>query len=255
MYLTREFKLLDNALDSLRVGIDFYLNETLETAHKHSILNVFHAIELLLKEKVRRSSPLLIYKNTTKKIDQDSMTVGFDEVLIILDNLGITLSKEDKQHLMDLKGKRNDIVHFEYHQSDTDADTLGVALKFIKTFLEIHLNVNLKDIISPEIYSNIEEIVDAFEERYDRAINEAQDIVRAKTKDDLADMRTLAMCPECSTETLPCVGESTVTCTLCKGEFEVESCDYCGNYSADLDSDYGMCESCVEALEDRIERE
>jgi len=255
MYLKRKFTLLENAVDSLKIGIDFYLNENLETAHKHAILNVYHSIELLLKEKLLRFNPIFIYRNTTKKIDQKSQTVGLDEILILFKNLGLELSEDDEKSLISLKEKRNNIIHFEYHPTDNDADLLGISLKFIKKFLEDHLSTKLKDIIDADAYLHIEEIVDAFEERYKKAVKLAQEIVSPKTKDDLSDIRQVIDCPECGTPTLPCIGERTAQCTLCEESFNLEKCYQCGGFSTKLDEDLSMCTNCVEILESRIRDE
>jgi hypothetical protein len=48
---------LDNAIESVRVGIDFYLNRQERSAHKHATILLLHAIELLLKERLSGSSP------------------------------------------------------------------------------------------------------------------------------------------------------------------------------------------------------
>lgn len=39
--------ILDNAVDSLEVGVSVWLKDDRETAPKHAILNIFHAIELV----------------------------------------------------------------------------------------------------------------------------------------------------------------------------------------------------------------
>jgi hypothetical protein len=42
--------LYENAVDSLRIGMEFFLKEKNYSSRKHAILTLFHAIELLLKE-------------------------------------------------------------------------------------------------------------------------------------------------------------------------------------------------------------
>lgn len=78
----RKFLLLENALDSLEVGIHVYLEGTpfTESSHKHAILNIFHCVELLLKERLRLESFTYLEANP-KLITEKSKTVGFSEIV------------------------------------------------------------------------------------------------------------------------------------------------------------------------------
>jgi hypothetical protein len=71
----------ENAIDSLRIGMEFFLKETSYSSRKHAILTVFRAIELLLKERLAQTNPILIYKNIDAKITDDAQTVGIREAL------------------------------------------------------------------------------------------------------------------------------------------------------------------------------
>ena len=55
----------------LRIGMEFFLKEDGYSSRKHAILTVFHAIELLLKERLAQTNPILIYKNIDAKITDD----------------------------------------------------------------------------------------------------------------------------------------------------------------------------------------
>ena len=82
-----------NAIDSLEVGIRTYLEKPYPTSTKHAIRNIFHAVELLLKERLVRAHPLLIYKNIDSTITDNSSTVGLDEMFSRFRNLNIDLKK------------------------------------------------------------------------------------------------------------------------------------------------------------------
>jgi hypothetical protein len=60
--------IFENAIDSLSIGMEFSQRESSYSSYKHAILTVFHAIELLLKEQLHRTNPVLIYKNIDKKV-------------------------------------------------------------------------------------------------------------------------------------------------------------------------------------------
>jgi hypothetical protein len=85
-----------NAVDSLRIGIDYFLKESTYSSRKHAILTLFHAIELFLKEQLHRTNPLLIYRNIDAQITDDSLTVGIKEALARLENLGLGLPKQQR---------------------------------------------------------------------------------------------------------------------------------------------------------------
>jgi hypothetical protein len=57
----------ENAIDSLGIGMEFFLKEDGYSSRKHAVLTVFHAIELLLKVRLARTNPILIYKNIDAK--------------------------------------------------------------------------------------------------------------------------------------------------------------------------------------------
>lgn len=48
----------ENAIDSLRIGMGFFLKDAGYSSRKHAILTVFHAIELMLKERLAIASSL-----------------------------------------------------------------------------------------------------------------------------------------------------------------------------------------------------
>lgn len=112
---TKISPLFENAIDSLEVGMKFFMDQATVSANKHAILTIFHSIELLLKEALYRVNPILIYRKIDQKITDDSITVGLPEIFSRFDNLNIRLSSEEKTDLIDLKKKRNRIEHHKYN--------------------------------------------------------------------------------------------------------------------------------------------
>ncbi len=252
---SNEYGLFENAIDSLAVGIFFYQEYKDQMAHKHAILNIFHSIELLLKERLFREDPILIYRVANKLfVKENSVTIGFDECLKRFRSIGINLSNEELKAVRALKNKRNFITHHKFIPNEIeDENILGLSLQFIGNFLENHLDTRLKDEIQSELYYPIEEIVDSFEKRYLRATKQAEDMVTPKTKDDLCDPKNLAECPECGTETMACA-HSGGYCTMCEGSFDIQNCPGCGNFTAHLDN-MGQCSDCTRNLMLRIDNE
>ena len=91
--------------------MDFFLKEASYSSRKHAILTLFHAIELLLKERLAQTDPLLIYKNIDAKITDDAQTVGVREAVMRLENLGFGLPAYEKKTIEDIQKVRNRIEH------------------------------------------------------------------------------------------------------------------------------------------------
>jgi hypothetical protein len=122
----------DNAVDSLRISMEFFLKEESYSSRKHAILTVFHAIDLLLKERLAQTNPILIYKNIDIKITDDAQTVGLREALTRLENLGLGIPTEEKKTIENIQRIRNRIEHQRYDHSETeDSITIAASLKFI----------------------------------------------------------------------------------------------------------------------------
>src|SRR5271169_1509319 len=125
-------KIYDNAVDSLQIGMEFFIKETGYSSRKHAILTVFHAIELLLKESLAQTNPILIYKNIDAKITDDAQTVGVREALTRLENLGIGVPAEEKKTIENIQRIRNRIEHHKYDHSEVEDDAIiAASLKFI----------------------------------------------------------------------------------------------------------------------------
>jgi hypothetical protein len=101
---TRSSAIFENAVDSLRIGMEFFLKETSYSSRKHAILTVFHAIELLVKDRLAQTNPILIYKNIDIKITDDAQTVGVREALTRLENLGLGIPAEEKKTIETFNG-------------------------------------------------------------------------------------------------------------------------------------------------------
>ena len=93
----------ENAINSLRIGMEFFLKETSYSSRKHAILTVFHAIELLLKVHLAQTNPILIYKNIDAKVTEDSFTVVVREALTRLENLGLGIPDDEKKTIANIQ--------------------------------------------------------------------------------------------------------------------------------------------------------
>lgn len=101
--------LMENAYD--------FLNESLRNASladddprkwKFAVINAAQAIELLLKERLRREHSLLVYT----QVDKPRHTVAIDLALQRLESCGVELDEEDIARVRRAKDIRNNLIHF-----------------------------------------------------------------------------------------------------------------------------------------------
>ena len=118
----------ENAIDTLRVGFEFFRKESSYSSRKHAILTAFHAIELFFKEHLFRINPVLIYKNIDAKITDDSRTVGVREILVRFENIGAKLPPEQTEAIAKIQKIRNRIEHHRFKTILFDFVLLMVAV-------------------------------------------------------------------------------------------------------------------------------
>jgi hypothetical protein len=143
-----QFDLLDNAVDSIEHAVESLAwkdTASNERRLKQAILGVAQGVELLLKERLRRVHPSLIWEDVDKYPSLDARTVGADKALSRLRLIGgVELTKEDELLVKALRRTRNAIEHFEWHTSISEAKSIiGPALSFAIDFARVHLDRDL----------------------------------------------------------------------------------------------------------------
>lgn len=145
---TIAFDLLNNAADSLRQAVELIATREIGHNHarlKHAIMASAHCIELLLKERLRRINPALVWENVDKYPSMEARTVTVDAAISRLDAIGdVQLSENDKQKLKSLRTTRNVIEHYEWRTSEKEAKIIvGHALSFAISFAQDELEIDL----------------------------------------------------------------------------------------------------------------
>ncbi len=226
----------ENALDSLRIGMDFFLKDDGYSSRKHAILTVFHAMELLLKEQLAQINPILIYKNIDAKISDDAMTVGVREALARLENLGLGIPAEERKIIEDIQRIRNRIEHHRYdHKEREDDAIIASSLKFILYFVEFVFERKLEGHIDPKVLRNINHRVFEYNERNGLAEHRFHEWVKKEWpawKEEEGDIPeefggTLP-CPECRQDWLVMGYHDKPVCFHCNMAIDAESCEDCG---------------------------
>src|SRR5882724_9839918 len=194
-----------NAVDSLGIGMEFFLKETGYSSRKHAILTVFHAIELLLKVRLSQTNPILIYKNIDAKVTDDAMTVGVREALTRLENLGLGIPDDEKKTIENIQRVRNRIEHHRYDHNEKEDDAIiASSLKFILYFVEFVFERKLEGHIDTKVLRDINHRVFEYNERNGLAEHRFHEWVRQQwpgwdeEKEDTPDeFGGTHRCPEC----------------------------------------------------------
>ena len=109
--------------------------------YKQAILHVAHGIELLLKEKLRRLHPSLIWENVDKYPNLNARTVSVEQAMTRLRNIGnIEISEADSSLIRSIRNTRNAIEHFRWETTKSEAIVIvGNGLGLCAHFAKIHL--------------------------------------------------------------------------------------------------------------------
>jgi hypothetical protein len=225
-----------NAVDSLRIGMEFFLKEESYSSRKHAILTVFHAIELFLKEQLARSNPILIYKNIDAKITDEVMTVGIREALARLENLGLGIPDEEKKTIENIQRVRNRIEHHRYDHNEKEDDAIiASSLKFILYFVEFVLDRKLDGDIDGEILRDINHRVFEYNELHGLAQHRFHEWLRSEwpnwdeEKEDIPEeFEGTHSCPECRQDWLVIGWHDKPVCFGCNTTIDADMCEDCG---------------------------
>lgn len=188
----------------------------------------------MLKEYLYQVNPILIYRNIDKKIKEDSVTVGFSEILIRLDNLNLGIPEEQANTIKELQSKRNRIEHHRYDHEDEDRELISQALKFILYFLEFQLEIMPESIIDPELLESIRELVTDYNERHAVADHRLESWLKEKwpewnqeDEDTPEGFIGTDTCPQCCHEYLVMKQKGEPYCFWCCRCIPAEYCKIC----------------------------
>ena len=103
-----KLNLFENGVDFIRSAIeDYFLKDTAKpAAFKYAVLHMYAGVLLLLKERIRREAPLLVFSANKK-------TLNFSEIQSTLPFAGVTLKASDLNMLKKFQEQRNVLEHYE----------------------------------------------------------------------------------------------------------------------------------------------
>ena len=224
-----------NAVDSLRIGIEFFLKEPGYSSRKHAILTLFHAIELFLKEHLHRTNPILIYRNIDAKITEDSLTVGIKEILVRLENLGLGLPKIPQAVIEKIQKRRNRIEHHRYDHKEEDELIIAESLQFILFFVDDVLKKKLEEDIPAEVLREIQRIVFKHDQLYWIAMHRLEQWMHDtwpgwnnEETDTPDEFSGTVDCPICRQTSLVIGYHDKPFCFHCNTTVDAAECENCG---------------------------
>lgn len=173
-----EFDLLENATDSITQAIELlaWKDEPDEARRlKQAVLAIAHGVELLLKERLRRVHPVLIWENVDKFPSLSARTVTVDTALHRLSRIGgLKFPDKDSALITSLRDTRNAIEHYAWTTTKAEADRIvGQALGFALHFAKDELNYDFfgygshRDDTFDVLLESNSHFADAFRRRYE----------------------------------------------------------------------------------------
>lgn len=143
------FELIENAIDSVSHAIELMAWEDIcdeKSRLKQAILSVAHGVELLLKERLRRVHPSLVWDDVDKYTRLDARTVGVDKAIHRLQSIGaVVFNDYDTTIIKSLRNTRNAIEHFSWQTTKLEASVIiGQALSFAVYFAKKELEYDFE---------------------------------------------------------------------------------------------------------------
>jgi hypothetical protein len=239
----REDSLLSSAKDFVLESLESYRQKKLSFAILHAVT----AAELLMKERLARIHPNLIFRNIDAKSFAEEDTVGLRHLSHRLTNLGVRIEPREVTLVRTIAGWRNQIVHHMPTFDPAQADhQLRRLLDFIARFLRRQLDVPLESFLPTALYRTVNGLLVEWE----KVVRAAR--LKAKHSGKVLDLP----CPACGSDlVLNLREESSVVCHLCGAKgYRYDTCTECqrktvGRFSP-FDED-NLCDDCLEAAGDR----
>lgn len=164
---TYKLQLLGNALDFLNSSLRYVLRSRTENnplLWRFALLHLTQALELILKERLRRENQVLLYANLDRYVSDQRRrsTVTWQTAVERLKYvLGESMTEIDSGRLALAYELRNDIVHYEAKLEFPEAydhysNVLDFLAKFYERFLMPYLNSPLKEKIDPDLLDELQ---------------------------------------------------------------------------------------------------
>jgi hypothetical protein len=240
--MTREKSLLSSAKQFL---IESLQNHN-DGKHNFAIVHAVTAAELLLKERLARIHPALIFRNVDAPTFRGEQTVSLTKLPQRLNNFGVEIGAQDTKLVAKFAEWRNQIVH-HMPSFDTKAaeSQLPQLLDFLAAFLRSELETLLEDFLPKAMFKTAGVLLKEWERVVEQARAQAQ-----KEGNILSDP-----CPACGATAVLCLrSEKRVFCHVCEAKrYHYDRCTQCGEQTVSSFSYFdegNWCHSCLQDIGD-----
>jgi hypothetical protein len=270
-----KLNLLENGLDFVRSGIEIYFSRQTPKlrSHKYAILHVFSGMLLLLKERLARIRPSLIFVCEADAGKLGAKTTNYHQTFRRLEEHGITIDPAKRAVLDIIQILRNAIEHYHVELSLTECkEVIGEMISFIHGFCIDELNIWIEDKLPEEVlrhFYELEGVTDninefmakdaaAEAEAEERIFREFKHQYAAMSSDELLRHAATAVavaiedvprfrCPRCDEETLLFLEIGVCANPACRATYEIDNCGYCGQPMVKRDGwpSFSPCAECL----------
>jgi hypothetical protein len=251
-----DLDLLNNGIDFIQSGVRYFLHDEPDPAsHKYAVLHLFSGFLLLLKERLRREHPSLIFKDVKDVTKPYGKTVDYDEALLRLEHCaGVKFDEKALRTLRTAHGLRNLAEHYKFTIDLRHAQAvIGELSELIYLFMRDQLGMYLSRHVQAEVWERMQHLrriakrleVDEAEDwnrraaKYsdlnDEELSEIANSIEAYHPKHHPDPDEFLECPQCSEETLVQTDGDIGVCTNpeCRDVCEITRCWRCSDRITD----------------------
>ena len=261
--------LVENGIDFVRSGIEqYFLRDTPSPRdHKYAVLHVFAGVLLLLKARLSREHPSLIFVKVDDVGNPEAVTVGLKSAIERLKTIAKIDLTSDRPTLLRAQHIRNRLEHYDASLDLKDTQELvGRLCEFVYVFLRDQLDQDLQTHLKGPVWDRVQDlrgIAEAIEKKrcqdwkmrvahfakFTKAQLEKawQDASRPEPDDGISIFEPLE-CPQCIQERVIVVEGGLAICTNpeCGEVFRAGSCLRCDRTI--LGEDEGFCPECLDYM-------
>lgn len=240
-----KLNLFDNGMDFLNRGLHEYCLGATNSSMKYATLHIFQSIELILKEKLYRINPSLIY------IGNSTRTIYLEEAVNRLSQNGVTIQQTDIVAIGALKSVRNQLTHFSVTYDKNDLSLIiSNCIDFLHNFVRDQLNVEIRDIAEKEDWAKLLDKLQGVRDHYLQVALEK--IEQIKKEDNACNSEVDTDCPRCVSKTMVISNREKEfpmwhgSCFVCELETVMTQCQFCSKPIVD----YGGSDCCYRCGKD-----
>ena len=261
--------LVENGIDFVRSGIERYFLRNTQSPcdHKYAVLHVFAGVLLLLKARLSREHPSLIFAKVEDVGNPQAVTVGLKAAIERLKTIANIDLTADMPTLIRAQRTRNQLEHYEASLDLKETEELvGRLCEFVYVFSRDQLDQDLQTHLKGPVWDRVQKlrgIAEAIKKKrrqewkkrvahfakFTKAQLEKvwQDAPRPEPDDGIFIFEPLE-CPECIHERVIVVERGLAICTNpeCGEVFLAGSCLRCDRTI--LGEDEGFCPECLDYM-------